>query len=521
MRSIDYFDRGHDLNPHRTCLTDIALGQSYSFAEVKSLTERIAGAMYARGFENQSPVALYGPNSAAIMVALLSIWRANGKWIPVNTRNAIDANAGFLNYVRCGWMFYHSSLAADVEVLRARVGTLTHFVCLDGPCGDDPSLEMLIAEGQAHSVPDFADAFGRPDDLVGIFPTGGTTGPSKGVEITNLGWGTMIEALSGAVSGRIDDPVSLVVAPITHAAGPVALGTLALGATQIILPSFDAAAVFSAIKDHRVSHMYLPPTALYGLLDFPDVDQQDISSLRIFMLVGSPVSPEKLRRAVAMFGPCMCQSYGQVEAPMIMTWLSPEVVAAAVAGDSAHRLASCGKPIAAVNLAIMAEDGTLLPPNERGEIVVRGTLVSKGYFEMPDATEEARRFGWHHTGDVAYRDDDGFFYIVDRLKDMVVTGGFNVFTTEVEAAITELPGVRQCAVIGIPHEKWGEAVQAIVVADGLDAAAIIAHARERLGGVKAPKAVAFVDDLPRTPAGKVDKKILRAAYWGPDARMVN
>ncbi|MEI9852345.1 MAG: hypothetical protein WDN24_17485 [Sphingomonas sp.] len=152
---------------------------------------------------------------------------------------------------------------------------------------------------------------------------------------------------------------------------------------------------------------------------------------------------------------------------------------------------------------------------------MRGVLVSKEYFEMPEATAEARAFGWHHTGDVAYRDADGYLYIVDRKKDMVVTGGFNVFTTEVEAAITELAQVRECAVIGVPHEKWGEAVHAIVVADGIGEAAIIAHAKARLGGVKAPKSVAFVDSIPRTPAGKMDKKALRAQHWGDAARMVN
>jgi len=520
MRSIDYFDRGHDRDPDRTCLVDSASGDRHSFAEVRTLTERIATAMYANGFENQQPVALYGPNSAAIMIALLSIWRANGKWIPVNTRNAIDANAGYLNYVRCGWIFYHSSLAGDVAELRAKVGTLTKFVCLDRPLDGDPSLADFIADVPDGDLPDMSDPFGRLDDIVGIFPTGGTTGPSKGVNVTNLGWGTMIETVGHAVGGRTDDPVSLVVAPITHAAGPVALATMALGATQVILPGFNADTVLTAIAEQRVSHMYLPPTALYGLLGSPLLGQYDMRSLRVFILVGSPVSPEKLRIAVETFGPCMCQSYGQVESPMITTWLAPEVVAAAAAGDHPERLASCGVATASVQVGIMDDDGNLLPDGERGEIVVRGALVSHSYFEMPEATAEARKFGWHHTGDVAYRDKHGYVFIVDRKKDMVVTGGFNVFTTEVEAAITELPAVRECAVIGIPHEKWGEAVHALVVADGLSALDVIGHAKARLGGVKAPKSVDFVDAIPRTAAGKMDKKALRARYWTGD-RLVN
>jgi fatty-acyl-CoA synthase len=522
VRAIDYFDRGHDLNPDRIALVDVDSGSEHSFAQTKTLTEQIAAALQANGFANQQPIALFAPNSAQLMVVLLAIWRANGQWVPVNTRNAVDANAAYLNYVRCEWLFYHSSLAADVAELRARCPKLTRLVCLDKPHGGAPSLDTFIGSTKATDfVEPEVDAFGNMHELVGIFPTGGTTGPSKGANVTNLGWGTMIETAADAMGGRTDNPVALVSAPITHAAGPIALSTLSLGATQIILPGFDAERVLATIEQRQISHMYLPPTALYQLLASRDIGAHDYASLRIFILVGSPCSPEKLRLAVDTFGPCMCQSYGQVEAPMIVTWLPPEVVAAAAAGDHPERLASCGKPTRSVKVAVMDDDGRLLPAGEAGEIVVRGVLVSHSYFEKPDATEEVRTFGWHHTGDVAKFDADGFLYIVDRKKDMVVSGGFNVFTTEVEAAITELPQVRECAVIGIPHEKWGEQVHAIVVGDGVDAATVIAHAKARLGGVKAPKSVEFVQAIPRTAAGKMDKKALRIPHWGETARMVN
>ncbi len=522
MRAIDYFDRGHDLNPARLALVDAETGEQHSFAEVKAQTEAIAAALYAHGFTNQEPVALYSPNSALLMVALLSIWRANGKWVPVNIRNAIDANAAYLNYVRCEWLFYHSSLADEVAELQARCPLLKRLICLDTVHGGAPSLAHFVGDlTAADFVPPPIDAFGNMHELVGIFPTGGTTGPSKGANVTNLGWGTMIETASGAMDGRTAEPVALVPAPITHAAGPIALSSLSIGATQVILPGFDADRVLRTIAERKVTHMYLPPTAMYQCLASPEIAKHDYSSLKIFILVGSPCSPEKLRQAVSIFGPCMCQSYGQVECPMIVTWLPPEIVAAAAAGDHPERLASCGKPTRSVQVGIMDDDGNLLPNGEAGEIVVRGVLVSDSYFELPEATTEIRKFGWHHTGDVAKRDDDGFLYIVDRKKDMVVSGGFNVFTTEVEAAITELAQVRECAVIGIPHEKWGEQVHAIVVASGIEASDIIAHAKERLGGVKAPKSVEFTDSIPRTAAGKMDKKALRKAHWGENARMVN
>ncbi len=522
MRAIDYFDRGHDRDPQRLALIDADTGERLTFAETKRQTEQIAAALQAHGVQNQQPVALFAPNSAKLMVALLSIWRANGQWVPVNTRNAIDANAGYLNYVRCEWLFYHSSLADDVAAIRALCPLLRHVVCIDRTHDDAPSLADFIgATTAADFVEPEVDAFGNMDELVGIFPTGGTTGPSKGANVTNLGWGTMIETAADAMGGRTNSPVALVSAPITHAAGPIALSTLSLGATQVILPGFDAERVLLTIDAERISHMYLPPTALYQLLASPEIATHEYSSLRIFILVGSPCSPEKLRRAVDVFGPCVCQSYGQVEAPMIVTWLPPEIVAAAAAGDHPERLASCGKPTRSVKVGIMDDDGHLLPVGEAGEIVVRGVLVSHSYFEKPEATAEVRAFGWHHTGDVGRFDGDGFLYIVDRKKDMVVSGGFNVFTTEVEAAITELAGVRECAVIGIPHEKWGEQVHAIVVGEDLNEAGIIAHAKARLGGVKAPKSVALVDAIPRTAAGKMDKKALRIPYWGDTGRMVN
>lgn len=513
MRSIEFFDRGHDLGPTRKCIIDGA--SEYTFAEVKALTERVARALYANGFNSQDQIALFGPNSADMMVVLLSIWRANGKWIPVNLRNAADANIAYLNYVGCQWLFYHSSLADQVDTLRQNCPGMTRFVCLDREMGNDPSLARFI---DGHESGDFepieVDPFGNLDDIVGIFPTGGTTGPAKGMNVTNLGWGTMLMTVAMALDGRTEDPRTLVTAPITHAAGPVSLASLSIGATQVVLPGFDPANVLHAIEEHGITHMYLPPTALYMLLDEPSCGERDTSSLKILILVGSPVSPTRLAEAVEAFGPCLCQAYGQVESPMIMTWLSPEQTAQA-AGDDAyrHRLASCGRPSHAARLAIMDESGQFPPNGAVGEIVSRGPLVSHSYYKMADATAQARLFNWHHTGDLGYRDDDGFFYIVDRKKDMVITGGFNVFTAEVEAAVTEIPQVRECAIIGLPHETWGEQVYACVVADGITEAEIIAHVKQRLGGVKAPKAVEFVAALPRTPAGKLDKKTLRAERW--------
>jgi acyl-CoA synthetase (AMP-forming)/AMP-acid ligase II len=482
----------------------------------------MAGALAAEGLKPQEPAAILSPNHASVLTCLLGLWRAGAVWIPVNSRNALDANIAYLNYVRAAWLFYHSSHAEDARTIQAQVPSMRRLICLDRPDGEALSLDHLMLLGPDGDFPDLGGPTGDPDQLVAIIATGGTTGPAKGVRIPNRSWGTLLETIGAAMPA--EDPVCLAAAPLTHAAGPVAAAALAMGATIAVLPRFDAELVMQAIQQRRVTHMFLPPTALYSMLAHPRVREFDYSSLKYFLLAGSPVSPDKLRQAVEVFGPCMCQSYGQTECHMIATWLPPETVAQAARGNRPERLLSCGQPSYSVRVEIMDDEGRILPTGEVGEIVARGGLVGDGYFEMPEATAQARSFGWHHTGDVGRKDEDGFVYIVDRKKDMIVTGGFNVFSAEVEAAVMELDGVRECAVVGVPDEKWGEAVTAILALnDGavIDPAEVIAHCKARLGSVKAPKAVQVWPEIPRTAAGKFDKKAIRAKFWSGTGRNVN
>ena len=520
MRNIDYFDRSAERYPDRAVIVD---GDTrWSYADTRVMSHQLARAMQGAGLERQAPVAIFSPNHASVLLVLLGLWRAGAVWVPVNTRNALDANIAYLNYVRAGWLFYHSSFSAEAMAVKAEVPSLKHLVCLDGLGDGHPSLDDFMRTGEGGELADQGDPVGNPDDLVAIIATGGTTGAAKGVRVPNRSWGTLMETIGALMPAQ--DPVCLASAPLTHAAGPVAMAGIAMGATVVVLPRFDAELVMRAIGEHRVTHMFLPPTALYAMLAHPDARQFDYSSLKYFLLAGSPVSPDKFRQATEVFGPCMCQSYGQTEAHMIVTWLPPEVVAAAAGGEHPERLMSCGRPSYPVRVEIMDDEGRLAAPGEVGEIVVRGGLVGDGYFELPEATAEARAFGWHHTGDVGRKDEAGFVYIVDRKKDMIVTGGFNVFSAEVEAAVMELDGVRECAVVGVPDETWGEAVTAIVALnDGAEVTPqeIIAHCKARLGGVKAPKAVHLWPEVPRTAAGKFDKKAIRATFWQGAERNVH
>lgn len=526
MRAIDYFDKSADLHADRVAILEGST--RYSYGETRAFSERIARAMWASGAEREQRAAIYSHNHAAVLFCMLGILRAGAAWVPINFRNAADANVEFLNYSETAWLFYHSRFREQVEDIRKRVPSLQHLICIDGSDGDHASLETFMELGNACSDRnkdlDWTDAHGNLEQMMGLVPTGGTTGPARGVRVTNLAWGSMTEMAIHYWNGEVAEPVCLCTAPLSHAAGVVAFTMFALGGTNVVLAGFDALQVLQAIEKYRATHLFLPPTAFYALLAHPAVSKFDYSSLRVFLLAGSPVSPDKLKQGVEVFGPCMCQSYGQTEAPMLLTFLDARTVAAAAAGDHPERLRSCGKPSASVRLAIMDDDGHILPPHQVGEIVARGTLITAGYHNLPQASAEIRKHNWHHTGDVGYIDEDGYVYIVDRKKDMIISGGFNVYCAEVEAGIMALPQIQECAVIGVPDDKWGEAVKALVVlkpGQSLTESEVIAHCKVKLGGVKSPKSVEFVPEIPKTPAGKFDRKAMRKPYWAAAEREVH
>ncbi len=514
MRPIDYFDRGASLVPERVFVE--GLGRSYTFGEARQLSEAISRSLYASGFGLGDSVAVFSPNDPLAVVCVQAVFRAGGAWIPVNVRNATSTNAQYMNYVDTRWLFFHSAVIDSVEEIVPKLDGLKAAVCIDSADTAYPSLQDFCAAAGAEPTPDWSDPFGAPDVIFGRWPTGGTTGPSKGVEISNRSICTMIElGLKHYIDGREDEVVHLAVAPITPAAGVIISIYAAVGGKTVVLPEFNPRAVLETIESHRVTHIFLPPTAYYALLDEADKSDFDLSSLRQLLIAAAPVSADKLKAGVERFGPVICQCYGQAESPMLISWLGPEVLAAATRGQHPERIRSCGRVTSPVQVAILDENGESVGYGERGEICCRGPLVTPGYYKKPDATDEARKFGWHHTGDVGMLDEYGYLYIVDRLKDMIITGGFNVFSAEVEAPILAIPEVLECAVIGVPDEKWGEAIKAIVVLrDGMEITEdeILTRIRKDLGGVKTPKSLEFWPSIPKTNVGKTDKKAIRAKF---------
>jgi fatty-acyl-CoA synthase len=365
-----------------------------------------------------------------------------------------------------------------------------------------------------------------PDHIVSITYTGGTTGKPKGVIGLSRQMNTMTQIQMSEWEWP-ESPRFLMCTPLSHAGAAFFVPTVLKGGCLYVLSKFDPAEVLATIEEQRITATMLVPSMLYALMDHPDSRTRDLSSLETVYYGASAINPVRLREAIDRFGPIFAQYYGQSEAPMAITYLSRQDHAEAVAeGGDERRLASCGRPSAFVRTALLGEDGRPVPAGEPGEICVAGTLLAGGYWNLPDETAETFRDGWMHTGDVAREDEDGFWYIVDRTKDMIVTGGFNVFPREVEDVVAEHPAIAQVGVIGTPHEKFGEAVTAIVVLrsdaprDEESVARMTAEIQEmvkaRKGSVQSPKQVIVVDALPLTGLGKPDKKALRAQFWTGD-----
>ena len=515
MRMIDYFDRGARIAHAAPCMIAGAVSKSYD--EVGSRSRRIAHLLIADGFAPGAHAAVLSGNALVAFEAILGILRADGVWAMANNRASVAENAYLFDLLDIDTLFVHSDAADRIATFRADCPNIRRYIALD--C-DFPEADIFLEDRLGDDAPVPQRRSGAPDELGFLGNTGGTTGRSKGVMLTNGNWQALVSSLVASMPMK-RPPVNCVAAPMTHAAGPLALASMALGGTVVVLPKFDPAEVVAAIERHRVTYMFLPPTAVYMLLAHPGIRAADLSSLDYISYAGAPMSVDRLKEAIAVFGPVMNASFGQTEAPMCVTAMPPHEHLGPD-GELAHP-GSCGRANLLSIVEIMDDDGNILGPGERGEIVVRGPLVMAGYYRNPEATAEVSSFGWHHTGDIGLRDEDGWFYVVDRKKDMIISGGFNVYPAEVEKALLAHPAVQDCAVIGVPDAKWGEAVVAFVEPRGaaaFDEEALIAFARDLLGAVKTPKRIEAIATLPRTNAGKVSRAELRKPYWDQAGRTI-
>jgi fatty-acyl-CoA synthase len=505
MQLVDYLDKGAQLGADAPCFT--MDGRDWSYAQVQRLSHHVGRGLQRAGVAPGDKVAVLSSNDATAFGCVFGISRAAAVWCPINPRNEIAENRFVLQAFDCVALLFHSHYAPMVQAMRAELPGLKALVCIDQRLEFAPSLADWL-----QGVDD-APLHVRPaGELVMLPGTGGTTGQPKGVMLS----GRNLEAMSALTlmgypfEGR---PTYLALAPLTHAAGVLCLPIMALGGRIVIMGKPDLDAFLVLLAQYRVTHTFLPPTLIYMLLQHPELDKTRLDALQCFWYGAAPMSVAKLEEALQRIGPVMAQLFGQTEAPMMVSMMAPREHFHADGSVARERLASAGRPGPLVQVGIMDGQGRLLPTGEVGEIVVRGSLVMMGYYKNPEATAEAGQHGWHHTGDIGRLSQDGYLYIVDRAKDMIISGGFNVYSAEVEQALLQHPAIQDSAVVGLPDDKWGERVVAVLqLAPGQSLSPEDAQAfvKARLGSVKAPKQVEVWAELPRSKVGKVMKKEVRA-----------
>jgi acyl-CoA synthetase (AMP-forming)/AMP-acid ligase II len=510
MAIVDFFDRGWALNPNGAAYQ--AGDEVWTFDEARTLSCRIGHALLAAGAQREAKIAVLSPNTPLAWICVLGAWRAGAAWVPLNPANPPDENARLLQRFDVEVLFYHPDLAHQVAQMKCASSGVGLYVALTA--GTDDAALLDWTAGQPDTPPSVPFAM---DDVVAVTPTGGTTGEPKGVMNTHRSLSVMVAHQMMALTYPAGAPVvNLAAAPLTHTAGLLSLQTTARGGTVVIVSRATPDAVLDAIERHGITELFLPPTVIYRLLEALEHRTANTSSLRYLVYGAAPMSTEKLRAGIDRLGPVFLGGYGQTEAFAAISFLRPDEHL--IHGEAApeERLSSCGRPYPLITVAILDEDGAQVPQGGTGEICVRGDLVMKGYYKDPERTAETIIDGWLHTGDLGHRDAEGYLHITDRKKDLIISGGFNVYPSEVEQVIWSHPAVSDCAVIGAPDPHWGEAVTAVVeLKTGHDVgeAELIARCREQLGPIRTPKKIVFTDQLPRSSNGKVLKREVREAFW--------
>lgn len=471
-----------------------------TFAEMWGAVEVAADHLRRSGIGPLDKVAVLSPNDSRVVVATIGVLAVGAAWLPVNSRESVETIATLLDQFGCDLLIAHHDLRSVAHEVAAQVPTLRRVVDLDDLATEN--VEPLPSRPGAHDESD--------RDLAAIFPTGGTTGRSKGVAFTHERLGAILDAYA-QVQAEPDD-VYLAAAPLTHVGGRICLSVIASGGTVVVLPAFDETEVLRAIDRYGVTTLTVTSTMLYRLIDAPDRACYDTSTLRALVYGASPTAVSRIREAIDVFGPVIEGGYGQTEAPMFITRFraGDHMVGGEPAPDA--RLRSVGRPTAVSEVRIVDADGADLPAGEPGRILVRGAFTMAGYYHDPENTAlRTEADGFRSTGDIGFLDADGFLTLVGRETDLIITGGFNVYPAEVENVVAAQPGVRECAVFGLPDDVWGEAIVAVVIPETgiqLDPDALRHAVRPLLGGVKTPKRIDVVADLPRNSNGKILKRVL-------------
>ena len=482
-----------------------------SYKDMREMTSQMVQALQSKGLGIGSRVAVISANRPEVLANIAAMQLNGSIGTPLHPLGSLDDHAYILEAAEIDTLVFDAAVFADVAAaLKERVPGLKHFLGF-GPneVGDDYMALASQFEPQPLVAPDVG-----PDDIASVNFTGGTTGKPKGVMSPHRVSACMTQ-IQMAEWEFPEEVRMLMATPLSHAAAAFFIPVLQKGGAFYVMQNFDLDEMYNMIRDHKITCTMLVPVMINFLLDHPRSTDGSMDSMETIFYGASPMSPARLQEGIEKWGPIFYQFFGQSECPMVIANMKK--------GDhdlsKPERLASCGRPTPWVHLALMDQDMNEVPQGEPGEICVRGPLIMGGYKDMPEQTAEAFEGGWLHTGDVGKLDEDGFLYIVDRTKDMIVTGGFNVFPREVEDVLTTHDAIAQVVVVGVPDEQWGESVKAVVVLkpDAQASDELVAEmqtlVKDAKGSVQSPKSIDFVDAIPLTPVGKPDKKAVRARYW--------
>jgi len=493
-----------------------------TFREMNRRANRLANGLRALDIGQGDNVAILQYNYPETLESIFACFKAGCGAVPINWRLHPNEFAFIVDHSEAKAVILSEEFNETIGDIRERIPRATALISLTGSSKGLLDYEDFLSAGSD----EFSDARVEPDDLAWLFYTSGTTGLPKGAMLTHRNLLAMtMNFYADICPGLGPEDVILHGAPLSHGSGLYALPNIAKGATNVILDSksFDPELVFQSMEMYRVTNMFAAPTMLRLMVEDPTVDRYDHNSMRALNYGGAPMLVEDLKVAMEKLGPCLVQLFGQAESPMTITYLPHRDHVLKGTEKQMNRLASAGIARTDVEVGIFDAEDEELTHGETGEIVTRSDLVMKGYWRNPEATAETLRGGWLHTGDMGYMDEEGYLFIMDRSKDMIISGGENIYPREIEEVLIRHPAVREVAVIGIPDPKWGEAIKAVVSLKPGKAAAeeeLIAFCKDHIASYKKPKSVDFVQDLPKNNYGKIVKRELRAKYWQEKDRKV-
>jgi long-chain acyl-CoA synthetase len=492
-------------------------GRPLTFGELDRRSNQVANGLIAEGVRSQARIAVLSKNAPAFFDLWFGATKADVVLVPINYRLAPPEIAYIVADAGAEVLFVGADFYAVVEKVANELKLVRRIIALDGGHGSWSDYSDWLA---AQPARDPAVPVAPAHCAIQMY-TSGTTGHPKGAQLSHDNLLPLARTGLREFGHWHDADVILVCMPLFHVGGSSwALVGFYRGIETVLLRDTDPTAILQSIPKYRITKAFLVPALLLFLLQNPLCQVTDFSSLELLLYGASPAPVDLVRNAIKTFGCDLAQVYGLTETTGAITYLPPEDHDETVA----DRLKSCGKAMPDVEIRVVDASGNDIATGEVGEIITRSAQNMLGYWNQPEATRRAIRDGWFHTGDAGYRDEDGYIYIYDRVKDMIISGAENIYPAEVESALFGHPAIADVAVIGIPDDRWGEAVKAIVVKKPGAAASpeeLIAFARERIAGYKVPRSIDFVDALPRTPTGKILKRELRKPYWAGRERQVH